>query len=282
MQRVGTMCTGGQNGRMDDLTESETNAPTEEDLATVAGWMRDAGRITVFTGAGISTDSGIPDFRGPNGLWTKNPLAEKTSTLSHYIGNPEVRKVAWKGRLENFNGDRMPNDGHRAITRIEKAGKLHALVTQNVDGLHQLGGVSEELMYEVHGTVRYGRCFECRDRRPLSEFLDRVRAGEEDPACELCGGIVKTDVVLFQEALVPEVIGGALEAGEDCDLLLAIGSTLSVTPAAYVVDRARANGRRVVIINRDATERDMYADIILRGSITPILTSLVERAGFPS
>ena len=130
--------------------------------------------------------------------------------------------------------------------------------------------------------MRYGRCFECRDRRPLSEFLDRVRAGEEDPACELCGGIVKTDVVLFQEALVPEVIGGALEAGEDCDLLLAIGSTLSVTPAAYVVDRARANGRRVVIINRDATERDMYADIILRGSITPILTSLVERAGFPS
>ena len=146
MQRVGTMCTGGQNGRMDDLTESETNAPTEEDLATVAGWMRDAGRITVFTGAGISTDSGIPDFRGPNGLWTKNPLAEKTSTLSHYIGNPEVRKVAWKGRLENFNGDRMPNDGHRAITRIEKAGKLHALVTQKVDGLHQLGGVIEELL----------------------------------------------------------------------------------------------------------------------------------------
>ena len=278
------MCTADQNGRMEE-NGTDRNAlplPPAEDMATAVEWLREAGRITVFTGAGISTDSGIPDFRGPNGLWTTNPLAEKTSTLGYYLRDPEVRKVAWQGRLRNFSGDRQPNDGHRAIARIEKSGRLHAVVTQNVDGLHQLGGVSESKVWEVHGTVRYGRCFECRDRRPLSEFLDRVRAGEEDPPCELCGGIVKTDVVLFQEPLVPEVIDGALNAGEECDLLLAIGSTLSVTPAAYVVDRARAAGRRIVIINGDPTERDAYASLILRGSITPILTALVDGAEFPT
>ena len=283
MQRVGAMCTRDKNGRMNGHEEPRDGASAlAESMETVAQWMREAERITVFTGAGISTDSGIPDFRGPNGLWTKNPLAEKTSTLSWYLGDPEVRKVAWQGRLQNFNGDRLPNDGHRAIARIEKSGRLHALVTQNVDGLHQLGGVSDDLVYEVHGTIRFARCVQCRDRRPLAHFLDRVRAGDEDPACETCGGIVKTDVILFEESLVPEVIDGALGAGESCDLLLAIGSTLSVTPAAYVVDRARAAGRRIVIINGGPTERDRYADVILEGSITPIITSLVDLAGFPA
>ena len=284
MQRVGGMCTADKNGRMEESGNKTTTPamPADHELDAVAQWMREAERITVFTGAGISTDSGIPDFRGPNGLWTTNPLAELTSRLSYYMGDPEVRKVAWQGRLRNFNDDRLPNDGHRAVARIEKAGRLHALVTQNVDGLHQLGGVSDHLVYEVHGTIRYARCVLCGDRRPLGVFLDRVRAGEEDPDCETCGGIVKTDVILFEEPLVPEVIEGALAAGEDCDLLLAIGSTLSVTPAAYVVDRARAAGRRVVIVNGGPTERDRYADLILTGSITPILTALADRAEFPT
>ena len=277
------MCTTDKNGRMDGHEGPHDDATMlAESMDTVAAWMREAERITVFTGAGISTDSGIPDFRGPNGLWTTNPLAEKTSTLSWYLGDPEVRKVAWQGRLRNFNGDRRPNDGHRAIARIERSGRLHALVTQNVDGLHQMGGVSDHLVHEVHGTIRFAKCVQCADRRPLEHFLDRVRAGEEDPACELCGGIIKTDVILFEEPLVPEVIRAALGAGEECDLLLAIGSTLSVTPAAYVVDRARAAGRRIVIINGGPTERDMYADVILEGSITPIITSLVDIAGFPA
>ena len=136
------------------------NEDVPQDLVNeIAGWLREANRVVVFTGAGISTDSGIPDFRGPNGLWTKNPLAEKTSTLSFYLSDPEVRKVAWEGRARNFNGTAQPNDGHHAIRAIQNAGKLSAVVTQNVDGLHQASGIVEENVVEMHGTIRFGRCW---------------------------------------------------------------------------------------------------------------------------
>ncbi len=245
----------------------------------VAERLARAARVVVFTGAGISTDSGIPDFRGPNGLWTKNPLAEKTSTLSYYLGDPEVRKVAWEGRAATFDGRAAPNDGHRAITRIQSAGKLSAVVTQNVDGLHQDAGVDPERVVEVHGTIKYGLCWSCKDRRPMSEFIARVRAGEPDPACELCGGIVKSDVILFQQALVPEVIERAMREADECDLLLAVGSTLQVLPANGVVPRARAAGAGVVIVNGDETAMDRLAHVVVRGSITPALEAIVARAG---
>lgn len=249
-------------------------------VAEVGDWLRNAGRVVVFTGAGISTDSGIPDFRGPNGLWTKNPLAEKTSTLSYYLGDPEVRKVAWEGRARTFNGTAMPNDGHRAIVAIQNAGKLSAVVTQNVDGLHQLSGVIETNVVEVHGTIRYGHCWDCKDRRPMAEYIARVLAGDPDPHCELCGGIVKSDAILFEQQLVPEVIDRALREAEECDLLLAVGSSLGVSPANGVVPRARNKGAKVVIINGEPTQMDHFADRILLGSITPILQAIVASAEF--
>lgn len=249
----------------------------DEVLEEVASWLREASRVVVFTGAGISTDSGIPDFRGPNGVWTRNPLAERTSTLSHYLGDPEVRKVAWEGRVRTFNGTAEPNDGHRAVAAIEEMGKLAAVVTQNVDGLHQAGGVPDEKVVEVHGTVKFARCWGCNDRRPMAEFIERVRAGDPDPRCEICGGIVKSDAILFGQALEPEVIERAFTEAEQCDLLLAVGSTLQVSPANYVVPRARAADARVVIVNGEPTAMDAYAHRVVLGSITPALTGIVAR-----
>ncbi len=256
--------------------------PSDDDMNTVAQWMKEASKIVAFTGAGISTDSGIPDFRGPNGLWTTNPLAEKTSTLSYYLNDPEVRKVAWQGRERTFDGSAKPNAGHHALVAIQNAGKLSAVVTQNVDGLHQDAGIHDDHVLEVHGTIKFGRCWSCDDRRPMGEFIARVRAGDPDPHCELCGGIVKSDAILFEQALNPEVIERSFREAEECDLMLAIGSTLAVTPAAYVVDRARASDSRVVIINGGPTERDHYAHLILAGGISEILTELVARAEFPT
>ena len=252
------------------------------DLTQVSQWLAQAKRIVVFSGAGISTDSGIPDFRGPNGLWTRNPLAEKTSTLSYYLNDPEVRKVAWEGRVRNFNGTAHPNGGHHAIVRIQNAGKLSCVITQNVDGLHQDSGIEEHNVVEVHGTIKYGRCWGCDDRRPMSEFIARVIAGDPDPHCELCGGVVKSDAILFEQALVPDVIDRAFDEAEKCDLLLAVGSTLSVRPANQLVPRAKAAGARVVILNGTSTHMDAFAHVVLEGSITPTLEALVAGAEFPT
>lgn len=249
-------------------------------LEQVAQWMKEGQRIVVFTGAGISTDSGIPDFRGPDGLWTRNPLAEKMSTLSYYLNDPEVRKVAWEGRVRLFNGTAQPNEGHRALVSIQDAGKLAAVITQNVDGLHQDSGIDPAHVVEVHGTVKFARCWQCNDRRPMSYFIERVIAGEQDPHCELCGGVVKSDAILFEQALVPEVIDRAFAEAERCDVLLAVGSTLAVGPANQVVARAKASGAKVVIVNGDSTQMDIYAHAILRGKISPILRALVVGAEF--
>ena len=245
------------------------------DIERVGGWLASAERVTVLTGAGISTDSGIPDFRGPQGVWTKNPAAEKTSTLQHYVADPEVRRTAWKVRADAALWSAQPNAGHRAIVDIESAGKLHAVVTQNIDELHQKAGNDPALVIEVHGTAWWTRCLSCSDRRPMAETLTRVRAGEEDPPCEVCGGILKSDTISFGQALVPEVIDRAMAACRVCDVLLAVGSTLAVYPAAGGVPLAAAGGARVVIINGAATELDGLADVVLRGSISELLPAVV-------
>ena len=264
------MC--GQN-----VSVYESNLPMDE-IEKIGEWLSQSRRVVFFTGAGISTDSGIPDFRGPNGLWTKNPLAEKTSTLSHYLNNPEVRKVAWEGRVRNFGTQAEPNDGHRAIVDVDRFGILSSVITQNVDGLHQAAGIIDDKVIEVHGTIRFGRCWDCDDRRPMAEFIQRVRDGDPDPHCELCGGIVKSDAILFEQALVPDVIDRAFDEAEKCDLLVAVGSTLQVSPANGVVPRARASGARVVIINGEPTAMDRYAHSIVVGSISPALRALVRAA----
>ncbi len=251
-------------------------SPTDPDFATIAGYVNSAERITVITGAGISTGSGIPDFRGKDGLWTRNPAAEKASTLSVYLADEEVRRASWQARVHNLvRAQFEPNVSHRALVSLEQAGRLRAVVTQNVDGLHEAAGHAEGMVIAVHGTWAYSRCWACRERLPMRETLERVIAGDPDPKCLRCGGILKSDTILFEESLVPEVIEAAMTAAEDCDLLLAVGTKLSVTPAANVVPRARAAGARVVILNNEPTDRDRYAHGHVRGDIGELLPLLV-------
>lgn len=233
-----------------------------------------AARVVVLTGAGISTDSGIPDFRGPNGVWTKNPAAEKAATLQHYLADPEVRRAAWQTRLHSTTWAAQPNAGHQAVVALERRGKLHALVTQNVDELHQKAGSSRGLVVEVHGTMRRYSCWGCGDEGPIEVMIERVRQGEPDPACLSCGGVIKSATISFGQPLVPEVIDRALRVAEDADVLVAIGTTLQVYPVANMVPRARAAGASIVIVNAEPTKMDHHADVVLRGNASEILPSI--------
>jgi NAD-dependent deacetylase len=234
-----------------------------------------AERITVLTGAGISTDSGIQDFRGPQGLWTKNPEAEKMATIQHYMGDPEVRRRSWQMKLAGAAQQRDPNAGHRALVDLETQGKLETLITQNVDGLHQAAGSSPDRIVEIHGTLHEVVCMDCGERAPMERALARVRAGEEDPPCRSCGGILKSATISFGQGLVSEDLARAEEAAYACDLMLAIGTTLAVYPIAGVVPIAKQNEARVIILNAEPTEMDGLADVLLRGSISEILPQIV-------
>ncbi len=230
-----------------------------------------ATRIVVLTGAGISTDSGIPDFRGPQGLWTRDPSAERQSTLQHYLADPEVRRAAWRARLDHPAWSARPNAAHRALLALERRAALHALVTQNVDGLHQLAGSRPDRVIEVHGTLWRVACMSCGRRAPIEEALARVRAGEPDPRCPTCGGIQKSDTISFGQALVPEVIDRALRAAAETDLLLAVGTTLQVHPVAGMVPIAHRAGAVVAIVNDRPTAMDDLADLIVRAPIGDVL-----------
>lgn len=248
---------------------------TEQDMAVARDLVADAQRIVVLTGAGISTDSGIPDFRGPQGVWTKNPGAEKMATIQHYLADPEVRRRAWQTRLHAEAWSAVPNAGHQAVVELQRQERLRAVVTQNVDGLHQMAGIEDRRVIEVHGTIWFTRCWDCQDRRPMAETLDRVREGEEEPPCLVCGGILKSDTISFGQNLIPEVIDEAMAVSKATDLLLAVGSTLSVYPVAGCVPLAKRAGAPVVIVNAEPTEMDGIADVVLRGSISEILPALV-------
>jgi NAD-dependent deacetylase len=247
----------------------------ERALATVRSWIGTAKRIVVLTGAGISTDSGIPDFRGPQGLWTRSPEAEKMATIQHYVADPEVRKRAWRTRLESPMHDREPNAGHRALVALEQRGNLDTLITQNVDGLHVKAGSSPARVLEIHGTSREVVCLSCGERAPMERALARVRAGERDPPCRSCGGILKSATISFGQGLVRDDLERAGAAARRCDLMLAIGTKLSVYPIAGVVPVAKEAGARVVIMNAEPTEMDALADVVLRGSISELLPRLV-------
>jgi NAD-dependent deacetylase len=247
----------------------------ERAVASARRLIDEAQRIVVLTGAGISTDSGIPDFRGPQGVWTKNPEAEKQATIQHYVADKEVRKRAWRSRLETFGRPIQPNAGHLALVALEARGKLDTLITQNVDGLHQAAGSSPTRVVEVHGTTREVTCLSCGERAPMERALARVRAGEEDPPCRTCGGILKSATISFGQGLVQEDIARADRAARACDVMLAIGTKLSVWPVAGVVPVAKEAGARVIILNLEPTEMDALADVMLRGSISEILPRLV-------
>ena len=259
------------------------NNPEMQDIDDEAGdsiriareLLSASGRVTVLTGAGISTDSGIPDFRGPQGLWTKNPAAERMATLQHYMAEPEVRVASWKAKLESNFESRRPNPGHLALASLERQGRLDTLITQNVDGLHHKAGNSPERIIEIHGTVREVVCMDCDDRGPMEPALERVRAGEADPSCGKCGGILKSATISFGQGLVAEDLERSKQAALSCDLAIAVGSTLSVYPIANVIPIARNAGARIIILNGGPTEMDAIADVVLRGSISELLPVLV-------
>jgi NAD-dependent deacetylase len=233
-------------------------------------------RVVALTGAGISTESGIPNFRGPQGVWTRNPKAEMLSDIRYYLADPEVRKLAWQERLSHAAWTARPNAGHMALVELEKNGRLHTLVTQNIDGLHQRAGNSPEKVVEVHGTIHEVICLNCGWRGPMQATLERVRAGEEDPPCRNCGGILKSATISFGQPLVPEVIDRALQAAEEADMVLAIGTSLSVYPVANAVPLAKSAGAGVIIVNAQPTAMDQLADVVLRGAIGELLPELCE------
>lgn len=244
--------------------------------------LADSTRVVALTGAGISTDSGIPDFRGPNGVWTKNPAAEKMATLQTYMTDADVRRRAWRDRMSSPTWDAQPNAGHRALVTLERRGVLHTLVTQNIDGLHQAAGTDPDRVVEIHGTMREVVCMSCGERSPMADVLERVRAGEVDPPCTAargtgaCAGILKSATISFGQNLVVEDLERAERAARACDLLLAIGSTLSVYPAAGLVPSAHLGGAALIIVNAEPTEYDAIADVVLRSPISVALPALVE------
>jgi len=247
----------------------------DAEIQRVRQWIAESDRLVALTGAGISTDSGIPDFRGPQGLWTRNPEAEKMATLDVYVSDPEVRQRAWRWRLETEQSRTLPNPAHAALVDLERAGPLETLVTQNVDGLHQAAGSDPERVVEIHGTLREVECLACGERAPMQRALDRVVAGEPDPPCRTCGGILKSATISFGQGLVAADLDRAQRAAERCDLLLAIGTTLAVYPVAAMVPIAKEHGARIVIVNGEPTEMDSIADALLRGPIGEILPRLV-------
>ncbi len=247
-----------------------------DELAAVRALLAEASRIVVLTGAGISTDSGIPDFRGPQGVWTRDPDAERDATIERYVGDPEVRRRAWQGRLNAPAWTARPNPGHRALVTLERQGHLDTLVTQNIDGLHQEAGSDPARVVEIHGTMRRWTCLSCGRGGPMQEALDRVRAGEEDPACLDCGGILKAATISFGQSLVDADLHRAQQAAVDCDLLLAVGSSLQVYPIAGIVPLAVQTGARVVVVNGESTAMDHLAAAVVRGPISEILPALVD------
>jgi len=249
----------------------------EAQVATVAEWLAAADRVTVLTGAGISTDSGIPDYRGPNGLWTRNPEAQRMSTLQDYVADPEVRRRAWQSRRGHPAWSAEPNVAHDALVELEKSGRLVALLTQNIDELHQRAGSDRDKVVELHGTIWWAECLSCGVRSPMADELARVDE-EPDPACSLCGGILKSATISFGQPLDSRVLERAWRAAHDCDVFLAVGSSLTVQPAAGLCEVAVDAGARLVVLNAEPTPYDVMADAVLHEPIGDILPALVRAA----
>jgi NAD-dependent deacetylase len=241
--------------------------------ADVQQWVREAQQITVLTGAGVSTDSGIPDFRGPNGVWTRNPAAERMATLQDYLADPDVRRRSWQARRTHSAWTAEPNAGHHALVDLDKTGRLVAIVTQNVDGLHQRAGSTNVI--EVHGTIWWAECLTCGVRSAMADVLARLD-DEPDPPCLQCGGILKSATISFGQRLDNDVLDAAARAAMECDLFLAIGSSLTVRPAAGLCDAAVDAGARLVVINAEPTPYDELASAVLREPIGEILPALLE------
>jgi NAD-dependent deacetylase len=257
-----------------DMGETAGNRVRRGPIERARDWIERAARVVALTGAGISTESGIPDFRGPQGVWTKDPKAERLSNIHSYMSDPEVRRLAWQQRLTHPAWQAVPNAGHRALRELESRGKLHALITQNIDGLHQRAGNSPEKVIEVHGTVHEVACMSCGSRGPMQATLDRVRAGVADPACLKCGGILKSATISFGQSLDGSVIARAMRSAAEAEVLLAVGTSLQVYPIAGAVPSAKSSGALLVIVNAEPTPFDDIADAVIRERIGEILPAL--------
>ncbi|MFF0038487.1 NAD-dependent deacetylase [Streptomyces mirabilis] len=232
--------------------------------------------VAILSGAGISTDSGIPDYRGPNGLWRRDPEAEKLVTYEYYMGDPEIRRRAWQMRRKNRTLQAEPNAAHLAVAELEKSGVPVRVITQNVDGLHQLAGMPVRKVLELHGTARTVVCTACHAKTPMQDALARVEAGEEDPPCLQCGGILKSATVLFGERLDPVVLGEAAAIAKASQVFIAVGSSLQVQPAAGLAGVAADHGARLVIVNAEPTPYDEIADEVVREPIGTALPALLR------
>lgn len=233
-------------------------------------------RIVVFTGAGVSTESGIPDFRSRDGIWTKHDPED--FTYQKFVSSKEARRKMYV-MLEDsglMSGAR-PNPAHYAIAELEKMGKLDCIITQNVDGLHQDAGNSEDKVFQLHGNMIWSVCLDCRKRYPLEDVVDRVKQGVDDPRCEECGGILKPDGVLFGESLPERELGEATSRSTKCDLFIVIGSSLVVYPAAYMPTYAANAGVKLVIVNRDPTHMDGVAHVRIYESAGDTMSKAIKR-----
>ena len=248
----------------------------ERDIERVAAYIAVSERIAVLTGAGISTESGIPDYRGPNGVWTTSPESMRLVNIDDYLRDQQVRVDAWQERMHHAAWTAVPNAGHHALVELERRGTLLALMTQNIDGLQQAAGSRSVL--ELHGTIREAMCLSCGYRTPMQEQLDRVRAGDPDPACVRCGGIQKSATVAFGQQLDAAVLQSAMAASTRCDLFLAIGTSLMVQPASLLAVQAKHEGARLVIVNMGDTSLDDRADAKLQGPIGEILPKVIDSA----
>jgi NAD-dependent deacetylase len=246
---------------------------TAPDIERVAAYVAAAEKIAVLTGAGISTESGIPDFRGPNGVWTTRPETMKLVNIEDYLRDPKVRVSAWQERMNHPAWIAQPNPGHLALADLERHVTLLALMTQNIDGLHQAAGSQKVL--ELHGTIWLAKCLSCGRRTRMQEQLERVAAGDPDPACTECGGIQKSATVAFGEQLDPLVLETAVVASTACDLFLAVGTSLSVQPAALLAEEAHRRGARLVIVNQGETPLDDRADTVIREPIGEVLPRIL-------
>jgi NAD-dependent deacetylase len=245
------------------------------DLDRAADLIASAGEVTVLTGAGISTESGIPDFRGPQGVWTKDPAAQAMFTIDRYLADREVRVRSWRNRRDHPAWAAKPNDGHRALVDLERRGRLTAIVTQNIDGLHQAAGSSPALVYEIHGTIWEAVCLSCQRRTPMVDVLARVDAGEDDPPCLVCDGIQKSATISFGQALDAVVLDASIDAARRCGLFLAVGTSLQVQPAASLCAVAINAGSPLVVVNAEPTPYDEIASAVIRDPIGETLPRMV-------
>jgi len=245
--------------------------PARATRADLARLIADARRMVVFTGAGISTESGIPDFRSPGGVWSRM----KPIYFQDFVSDPAKRREAWERAFSGRAGwvGRAPNAGHLAVARLVERGKVAAVITQNVDNLHQDSGVPADKVIELHGNASYAKCLECGERHELEGLKDSFLKAGEIPYCRRCGGLVKTATISFGQAMPAEPMARAEAASLDCDAFLVLGSSLVVHPAAGFPVLAKRNGARLAIVNREPTDLDGYADLVLHDEIGPALNA---------